>query len=93
MGAGNEETGDEILFPGRHAGAALAAAALRPIGRERHALDVAGMGHGHHHVLALDEILILQIRTAFGNLGPPRGGELISHFGQLVADDPLDPFP
>ena len=40
-----------------HAGPALAAAALRAVGRDRHALDVAAVGHGDDHVLALDQVL------------------------------------
>ena len=43
MRVGDEQPGDEILVLGRHAGAALAAAALRPVERQRHALDVAGV--------------------------------------------------
>ena len=61
MGRGDEQPGDEILLAGLHAGAALAAAALRPIGRERHALDVAGVGDGDDHVLALDQVLVLHL--------------------------------
>jgi hypothetical protein len=56
---GNEETRDEILVARRHAGAALAAATLRAIGRERHALDVARMRDGDDHVLALDQVLVV----------------------------------
>ena len=48
---------DEILLAHRHAGAAAAAAALRAIGRERHALDVAGVADRDDHVLALDQRL------------------------------------
>ena len=59
VGVGHEQAGDEILVARRHAGAALAAAALRPVGRERHALDVAGMGHGDDHVLAGDQVLVV----------------------------------
>jgi hypothetical protein len=78
---------DEILVLRRHAGAALAAATLRPIGGERHALDVAGMRHGDDHVLAGDEVLVVHI-------GPPsvisvrRGVPNSSRIGdELVLDD------
>ena len=37
----DEDLAHEVLVAGRHAGAALAAAALGPVGRKRHALDVA----------------------------------------------------
>ena len=79
--------GDEILFLGRHAGAALAAAALRPVGVERHALDVAGMGDGHHHVLALDQVLVLEVGAALDDLGLARRRELVADRRQLVLDD------
>ncbi len=59
VGRGDEQVGDRILFLGRHAGAALAAALLLAEHRQRRALDVAGHGHGHDHVLALDQILVL----------------------------------
>jgi hypothetical protein len=61
--------GDEILVARRHAGAALAAAALRPVGGERHALDVAGVGDGDDHVLALDQVLVLDLALAVDDLG------------------------
>ena len=63
---GHEQPGDEILVLGRHAGAALAAAALRPVERQRHALDVARMGDGDDHVLALDQVLVLHVGAAIG---------------------------
>ena len=44
MRVGHEQAGCEILVLHRHAGAALAAAALGAIGGERHALDIAGHG-------------------------------------------------
>ena len=61
MRIGDEQPRDEILVARLHAGAALAAAALRPVGRERHALDVAEMRHGDDHVLALDQVLVLDL--------------------------------
>ena len=47
----DKQLGDEILVARRHARAALAAAPLRPIGRERHALDVALVADRDDHVL------------------------------------------
>ena len=73
---GDEEAGDEILLARRHAGAALAAAALRAIGRERHALDVAGVADGDDHVLALDQVLVLDLASRLHDLGAARRGEL-----------------
>ncbi len=72
MGRGDEQARDEILLARRHAGAALAAAPLRPIGRERHALDVAAVADQHDHVLALDEILVVHVGVAVEDLGAAR---------------------
>ena len=91
MGRGHEEADHEILVLGRHAGAALAAAALGPIGRERHALDPAGVGHGDDHVLAGDQILVVDVAVELDDLGAPRGGELGPHLGELGLDDRQHP--
>ena len=61
MRRGDEQAGDEILLAGLHAGAAFATAFLRPIGRERHALDVAGMRNGDDHILTLDQVLVFHL--------------------------------
>ena len=90
MGGRNEEPADEILLAGLHAGAALAAAALGAIGRQRHALGVARMRHGHHHVLALDQVLVLDLAFLLDDDGPARRAELLLHLGQLGLDDRLD---
>ena len=82
MGVGDEQAGDEILLAGLHAGAALAAAALRPVGRERHALDIAGMGDGDDHVLALDQVLVLHLAFLIDDHGAARGGELVLDLDQ-----------
>ena len=76
VGRGDEQPGDEILLARLHAGAALAAAPLRPVGRERHALDVAGMRDGDDHVLALDQVLVLDLAFLLDDLGAARRGEL-----------------
>ena len=78
MRRGDEQPRDEILVARLHAGAALAAAALRPVGRQRHALDVAEMRHGHHHVLAVDQVLVLDLALLLGDHGAARRGELVS---------------
>ena len=61
MRRGDEQPRDEILLAHLHAAAAFAAAPLRAIGRERHALDVAEMRDGDDHVLALDQVLVLDL--------------------------------
>ena len=75
MRRGDEQPRDEILFARRHAGAALAAAPLRAIGRERHALDVAGVADQHDHVLALDQVLVLHVGFGLDDLGAALVGE------------------
>ena len=52
-----------------HAHHALAPAALRSIGRGRRALEVAGVGDGHHHVLFLDEIFDVDLGLGGDDLG------------------------
>jgi hypothetical protein len=89
VGVGDEELRHEVGVAHRHAGAALAAAALGAVGGERHALDVAGMGDRHHHVLALDQVLGLELAFLLDDLGAPRGGEVGLDLGELVLDDAL----
>ena len=89
MGGRHEQPGDKILVAGLHAGAALAAAALRAIGRQRHALDVAGMRDRHDHVLALDQVFVLDLVFLLDDHGLARGGELILHLGEFGLDDGL----
>ena len=90
VGVGDEQPRDEILLAGLHAGAALAAAALRPVGRQRHALDIAVMGDGDDHVLALDQVLVLHLAFLIDDHGAARGGELVLDLDHLGLDDRLD---
>ena len=87
MGIGDEDLGDEILLPGAHAGAPLAAPVLRPIGRERHPLDVARVRHGDDHILALDQVFDVGLEFRFLDDRPPRRAELLLHPQQFVAED------
>ena len=52
---------DEIVVVGAHAGLALAAAALRAERGQGHALDPALVGDGDDHVLALDQVLDVEV--------------------------------
>ncbi len=90
MRIGDEQPRDEILLAHLHAAAAFAAAPLRAIGRERHALDVAEMRDGDDHVLALDQVLVLDLAFLLGDHGAPRRGEFRFQLRQLVLDDGLD---
>jgi len=75
---------------GLHAGAALAAATLRPIGRQRHGADVAGMRNGDDHVLALDQVLILHLAFLIDDHGAAGRGEFFLDGGEFVLEDRLD---
>ncbi len=75
MGGGDEDVGDEILLARRHAGAALAAAALHAIFGERRALDVAGVGDGDRHILALDQRFVLDLDFGVDEFGQARRRE------------------
>ena len=87
VGVGDEQVGDEILLLRRHAGAALAAAALRPVGRQRHPLDVAAVADRDDHVLALDQRLDVGFELAVLDLGPPRRAEPLPDLQQFGAQD------
>ncbi len=91
VGVGDEERRHHVVFLGRHRGEPLAAAALAAEFGERGALDVAARGDGHHHVLALDQILVLEVARPFRDLGAARHGEQVLHLAQLVRDDRHDP--
>ena len=75
VGAGDEQRGDEVLVLGRHAGGALAAPALGAVLGQRRALDVAAGGDGHRHVLALDQVLVLDVGLDLDDLRAARHGE------------------
>ena len=87
MGRGDEKLRHEILVLRAHAGAALATAALSPIGRQRHALHIARVAYGHDHVLTLDQVLVLDLALVLDNLGAARRGELVANFREFVLDD------
>ena len=69
--------GDEIFVARRHAGAALAAAALHAVFGQRRALDVAGMGDGDGDILALDQRLVFDLDLGFDDFGLARRGEFV----------------
>ena len=87
MRRGDEQPGDEIFVPRRHAGAALAAPPLSTIGRERRALDVAAMAHQYDHVLALDEVLVVHVSVAVEDFGTAWAGERGLNRDELVMND------
>ncbi len=62
------------------------AALLRAVGAGAGALDVAGVGDGHHHVLFLDEILFVDLRLGLDDLGATLVGVLGADLLQLHHD-------
>ena len=93
MGVDHEDLGDEILFPGAHAGASLAAAALGAVGLQRHALDIAVVADRHHHVLALDQVLDIDLGLGLDQFRAARCGELFLDLQNLVPEHPAQLFP
>ena len=85
--ADHVHAGHEVLLARRHAGAALAAATLGTIGRQRHALDVAAMGDGDDHVLARDQVLDVLLELHRLERGAPFIGELVLHLQQFPTQD------
>ncbi len=86
----DEKPCDEIFVARRHARAAFAAAPLRAVGREWHALDIAAMADGDDHILFLDEVLVFHLALDVEDLGAARRGELFLDGDKLVANDGHD---
>ena len=93
MGVDDEDLRDEVLVAGAHAGPALAAAPLGPVGGERHPLDVAAVAERDHHLLALDQVFDIVLELGLAQLGAPRVGELLPRRDQLVAQDRAQALP
>ena len=82
MAAGDHQVLDVVLFAGRHPDDAAAAAVLRSICRERHALHVVAARQRDDDVLVGDELLCRQLpRGVVHDLGAPVvtifGGKLV----------------
>ena len=89
VGVRHEEPGDEILVAVAMPERPLPP--LGPVGREQHALDVACMRHGDDHVLAGDQVLVVDIRIPIRDNGPALRREGLTDFPQFPLDDPEDP--
>ena len=94
MGGGDEQAGDGVFILGRHARPALAAARLGAEAFERGPLDIALDGDGDDHLLALDQILVIDAVGGGGDFRQARGREfaldrleLLAHHG--VEFDPV----
>jgi hypothetical protein len=58
---------------------------LGSVGGERRPFHIAAVGDGDDHVLAGDEILVLDVGVAFDDLGPAGNREGFAHLDQLGA--------
>ena len=85
VGGGDKQGRHRVLVLGAHGVAALAAAILGAILGQRHALDPARQGDGHHHVLALDQVFIVDILGAEHQFGAALGLEFIGYRIKLGA--------
>ncbi len=63
MGRGHKEVGDEIFVFHINGRASLAAAFLGAVSDKRSPFHIAGMGNGHHHIFALDQIFDIGFKT------------------------------
>ena len=77
---------DEILFSGRRANLAAAAALLCTIERERGALDVAAVRDRDELILFNDQILDRELALGLDDLGAAGIGELLFDFVELAGD-------
>ena len=75
-----------VFIPTRPA----AAAPLRAVGRDRGALDVAGVGDRDRHVLVGDQVLDRDLVGGVDDLGAARVAVVVADLPQLVADDLVD---
>ena len=78
---------DDVLLLGLHAGDALAAPALAPVGLDGRPLDVARPRDGDDHLLVGDQVLEGELDRLLDDLGPPLVGVLRLEGEQLVLDD------
>ncbi len=78
---------DEILLARAHAFAAGAAAALLTIGRDRRALQVAGVADRHRNLLVGDQVFQAQLGGFVLNFGAARVAVFLLDLFQLFDDD------
>ena len=69
VGRGDVDAVDDVLLLGLHAGDALAAPALAPVGLDGRPLDVPGAGDGDDHLLVGDQILEGELDRLLDDLG------------------------
>ena len=93
MGRRHEQFGDGILILRRHAGTALAAPCLCPEAFERRALDIALHRHGDDHLLALDQILVIDPVSSRRDFGQAWGREFAFDRFQFFAHHGVELHP
>ena len=77
---------DEIFFAGRRANLAATTPPLRPIERERGALDIAAVRNSDEDVLFDDQIFDREIALGLDDLSAAFVGEFFFDLGQLGGD-------
>src|SRR5690606_15462177 len=91
VSGGDEHLLHRVLFLRRHPGAALATTVLGAERRERGALDVAVERDRHDHLVAFDQVLVLDAVPGGGDLADARGRILVADFDQLLAHHFVEP--
>ena len=71
MGIHRHHIGNIVLFPGAHAGNALAAPVLGRVGIRRKPFDIAGTAHGNDRRVPLDQVLNVDFVFHLADFGQP----------------------
>ncbi len=86
--SGSVEMLDRIFFAGGHAGDALAAAPLRAVGDDRHALDVTALGQADQHFFVADQVAVHEVgHHVERQLGATVVAVLLGERVHVVADE------
>ena len=89
----DEQFDDGILVLCCHAAAPLAAPGLSPERIKRRAFDISAMRHGHDHLVAFNQVFILETIPCRCNLGNTRGGISIADLFELFAQHTVEFHP
>ena len=92
MRTGNEQVCDVVLFVRVHARTSFAAAFLRAIRRQRHAFDVARVGHGYNHIFTLNQIFDVVFEFGVLNRRAARSSKFGFHGNEFVAHNAVQFF-
>ena len=87
----DDEVPDGVLFARHHAGDALAAAPLQPVGLERDALHVAAVGERDDGLLVRDEVFFVDVVGAgLDDLRAALVAVVLLDLDHVVADQAVD---